>query len=82
MFDNMESMDEKLTVLQSFNRLFKDMSKKCEESSTSLRSFQYTQEWVLAELSSCPVPWLKDNFRCLGTNEFCGPQSVYSQRNV
>ena len=32
MFDSMESMDEKLTVLQSFNRLFKDMSKKCEES--------------------------------------------------
>ena len=31
-FDNMDEIDEKIIVLQSFNRLFKDMSKKCEES--------------------------------------------------
>ena len=31
-FDNMENADEKIIVLQSFNRLFKDMSRKCEES--------------------------------------------------
>ena len=32
MFDNMEIVDEKIIVLQSFNRLFKDMANKCEES--------------------------------------------------
>ena len=32
MFDNMETIDEKIIVLQSFNRLFKDMAIKCEES--------------------------------------------------
>ena len=32
MFDNMEIIDEKIIVLQSFNRLFKDMATKCEES--------------------------------------------------
>ena len=31
-FDNLDNADEKLVVLQSFNRLFKDMSIKCEES--------------------------------------------------
>ena len=31
-FDNLENADEKIIVLQSFNRLFKDMSIKCEES--------------------------------------------------
>ena len=31
-FENMENADEKLIVLQSFNRLFRDMEKKCEES--------------------------------------------------
>ena len=31
-FDNLENSDEKLIILQSFNKLFQDMSKKCEES--------------------------------------------------
>ena len=31
-FENLENADEKIIVLQSFNRLFKDMSRKCEES--------------------------------------------------
>ncbi len=31
-FDNLDSNDTKLIVLQSFNRLFKDMTIKCEES--------------------------------------------------